>query len=84
MSDKNRYQSTFSHIRASETLRMEVLNMKPENTNIRSRKRHWKPLLITAVLLCLLAGTALAVALNENLLSYFETQWYNITGNSME
>ncbi len=84
MLNRTQYQAAFSHIRASETLRTEVLNMKPETREFRFPKRRLRPLLIAAACFCLLAGTALAIALNGTLLSYFETQWQAITGRSME
>lgn len=58
--------------------------MKPETVKIRSPKRHFKPLLVAAVLLCLLAGTVFVAAISGNLLSYFETQWQKLTGNTMD
>lgn len=83
MPDNNRYQSAFSHIRASDTLRTEVLNMKPEPANVRRPRRPLRPVLVAAILLCILVGSAFAVALNGNLLPYFEEQWKELTGTAL-
>lgn len=83
MPDNNRYQTTFSHIRASDALRTEVLNMKPEPTKVRRTRRPLRPILVAALLLCVLVGSAFAVALNGNLLPYFADQWQNLTGTAL-
>lgn len=76
------YRKTFDEIHASEALRQEVLNMtKQEQT---TAKRHIpRMLLIAAVIVLALAGTAVAASLS-GMQSWFSRQWTKETGRAIE
>lgn len=74
----NLYRKTFDEIHASEALRQEVLNMtKQERTA--TKRQIPRMLLIAAIVVLVLAGTALAAAL-PGIQAWFSRQWTQETG----
>lgn len=75
------YQEAFDHVTASERLKDEVLDMtKREKQEL--RRRIPKFILIAAVIVLLLAGTALAVNI-PNLQDWFRQYWVEATGENV-
>lgn len=76
------YRETFDEIHASEALRQEVLNMtKQEKTVV--RRQVPRMVLIAAIVVLALAGTALAAAL-PGIQEWFSQQWTKETGKAIE
>lgn len=76
------YRETFDEIHASEALRQEVLNMtKQERTA--AKRQIPRMLLIAAVIVLALAGTAVAVSLS-GMQSWFSREWTKETGKAIE
>ena len=75
------YQEAFDHVTASERLKAEVLDMtKREKQEL--RRRIPKFILIAAVIVLLLAGTALAVNM-PHLQDWFRQYWEEATGEDL-
>lgn len=76
------YRKTFDEVHASEALRQEVLNMtKQEKTVV--RRQVPRMVLIAAIVVLALAGTALAAAL-PGIQEWFSQQWTKETGKAIE
>lgn len=76
------YRETFDEVHASEALRQEVFNMtKQERTA--AKRRIPRMLLIAAVIVLALAGTALAAAI-PGIQGWFSRQWTEETGKAIE
>lgn len=76
------YRETFDGIHASQSLRQEVLNMtKQEKTAV--KRQIPRAALIAAVIVLVLAGTALAASLT-GLPDWFSRQWTKETGKPIE
>lgn len=71
------YRETFDEIHASEALRQEVLNMTKQEKAIVKRQVP-RMLLIAAIVVLVLAGTALAAA--PGIRQWFSRQWTQETG----
>lgn len=75
------YQEAFDHVTASERLKDEVLDMtKREKQDL--CRRIPKFILIAAVIVLLLAGTALAVNM-PHLQDWFRQYWVEATGEDV-
>lgn len=72
------YRETFDEIHASEALRQEVLNMTKQEKAIAKRQIP-RMLLIAAIVVLVLAGTALAAAA-PGIRQWFSQQWTQQTG----
>ena len=80
---KSRYQEMFDQVRASDTLRTEVLQMRNQENGTRTRRRLPMAGLAAAVLaVVLVAGTALAVA-SPSLRDWFAREWAERTGGNI-
>ena len=80
---KNRYQEMFDEVRASDTLKQEVLRMQNQENGRRTRRRLPVAGLAAAVLaVVLVAGTALAVA-SPSLRDWFAREWAERTGGNI-
>ena len=78
---KNRYRDMFDQVRASDTLRQEVLHMREQNTSAR-RRLPVGGLVAAALAVVLLAGTALAVT-SPTLRDWFARKWAEGTGGEI-
>ena len=78
---KNRYRDMFDEVRASDTLRQEVLHMREQNTSAR-RRLPVGGLVAAALAVVLLAGTALAVT-SPTLRDWFARKWAEGTGGDI-
>lgn len=76
------YRETFDEIHASGRLREEVLNMTKQERNPAHGRRIPKGLLIAAVLILALTGTALAAA-SPTLRGWFHERWAEETGGEL-
>lgn len=76
------YRKTFDEVHASEALRQEVLNMTKQEKSVVKRQVP-RMLLIAAILVLALAGTALAAAL-PGIQEWFSQQWAKETGKAIE
>ena len=72
------YQEAFDHVTASERLKKEVLDMTKQEKEV-LRRRIPKLVLIAAVIVLLLAGTALAVNM-PHIQDWFHQYWEETTG----
>ncbi len=80
---KSRYQEMFDEVRASDTLKQEVLRMQNQENGRRTRRRLPVAGLAAAVLaVVLVAGTALAVA-SPSLRDWFAREWAERTGGNI-
>lgn len=79
---RNIYRETFDQIHASEALRKEVLDMTKQTQCPVRRRRISKGVLIAAVLILALAGTALAAA-SPTLREWFAHRWTEATGGEL-
>ncbi len=80
---ENRYRDMFDEVRASDTLRQEVLRMQNQENGRRTRRRLPVAGLAAAVLAVVLAaGTALAVA-SPSLRDWFARRWAEGTGGEI-
>ena len=78
---ENRYRDMFDEVRASDTLRQEVLHMREQNTSAR-RRLPMGGLVAAALAVVLLAGTALAVT-SPTLRDWFARKWAEGTGGDI-
>ena len=79
----SRYQEMFDEVRASDTLKQEVLRMQNQENGRRTRRRLPVAGLAAAVLaVVLVAGTALAVA-SPSLRDWFAREWAERTGGNI-
>ena len=78
---KNRYRDMFDEVRASDTLRQEVLQMREQNRNAR-RRLPMGGLIAAALVVVLAAGTALAAA-SPTLRDWFARKWAEGTGGEI-
>ena len=79
----SRYQEMFDEVRASDTLKQEVLRMQNQENGRRTRRRLPVAGLAAAVLaVVLVAGTALAVA-SPSLRDWFAWEWAERTGGNI-
>lgn len=76
------YRRTFDEVHASEALRQEVLNMTKQEKAV-VRRQVPRMLLIAAIVVLALAGTALAAAL-PGIQNWFSQQWTKETGKTIE
>ena len=77
-----RYRETFDGIHASHRLRQEVLNMTKQERNPPRGRGIPKGVLIAAVLVLALTGTALAAA-SPTLRGWFHARWAEETGGEL-
>lgn len=76
------YRKTFDEVHASEALRQEVLNMTKQEKAV-VRRQVPRMVLIAAIVVLALAGTALAAAL-PGIQEWFSQQWTKETGKAIE
>lgn len=76
------YRKTFDEVHASEALRQEVLNMTKQEKAV-VRRQVPRMVLIAAIVVLALAGTALAAAL-PGIQEWFSRQWTKETGKAIE
>lgn len=80
---ENRVREMFDEVRASDELRMEVLQMSNQENRNRGRRRLRAAGLVAAVLAAVLATSALAVAASPTLRDWFARQWGERTGGEI-
>ena len=78
---KNRYRDMFDEVRASDTLRQEVVHMREQNRGAR-RRLPMGGLIAAALVVVLAAGTALAAA-SPTLRDWFARKWAEGTGGEI-
>ena len=80
---ERQYREMFDEVRASDELRMEVLQMSNQENRNRGRRRLRAAGLVAAVLAAVLATSALAVAASPTLRDWFARQWGERTGGEI-